>query len=600
MRRFIGPILTILCLVTTSAWAAPTPKSALAPADESFQYIPANSIIVVQLNGHERIKQRMTKMIENALPDQAKQIGVQIDKMIGEVMQGRDLKAIRSDARIYLALSDLTKLPDTPEVVVLLPIKDYDDFKKSFLTDDERKTVQKEKGFEAVSIEDIAFYMAPVKGYISLCTNAETAKKISDGKAGGLNSAMSKDTLQAFMDSDVSLFVNVKEINAIFGEQIKQFKGVASGLFNGGGGFGLQGINKSQMDLIKALIDNVFQMVEDGVGFVLALDVRPEGLNLRLLEQFGEKSPTAEALKTSKGEPLTELASLPSGQMSYTVSKLKLQGLTAQLFNGGIAADDEKEETKTKIQKSLKELEGLEITGNLATNQALNQGALQIVDSKDAKKMLATQVDIIKLLGDTSTYANVNIKEKPVVTANALKVADWDLTKIEVKFDLDKTVASLPEEIRETTKTTMKRMLGGETVTTWLAATDKQFITVSAKDAPAAKKLLEQYLDTKKSIGTDPAFQFTRRQLPADASVMMMFDAGPTLASMYGSIKDSVGAVPGLPIMLPELKAKEMKTALIGIAVVLKPEHGSVDVFIPVSAVAEIRKFLGPIFDMDN
>ena len=91
-----------LLLLGTMAQAAPGVKDTPAPLDESINLVPASSTIVLHMNGHERLKQRVNKMVENALPDQSKKLAAQLDTLIAQALDGRDLKAIRGDARIGL------------------------------------------------------------------------------------------------------------------------------------------------------------------------------------------------------------------------------------------------------------------------------------------------------------------------------------------------------------------------------------------------------------------------------------------------------------------------------------------------------------------
>jgi hypothetical protein len=52
-----------------------------------------------------------------------------------------------------------------------------------------------------------------------------------------------------------------------------------------------------------------------------------------------------------------------------------------------------------------------------------------------------------------------------------------------------------------------------------------------------------------------------------------------------------------LPFNLPEsVKPVETKPAFFGAAIVMQPEYGSFDFFLPVTAVQEVRKVLMPLF----
>jgi hypothetical protein len=56
-------------------------------------------------------------------------------------------------------------------------------------------------------------------------------------------------------------------------------------------------------------------------------------------------------------------------------------------------------------------------------------------------------------------------------------------------------------------------------------------------------------------------------------------------------------AMPVLPIKLPdEVKPVQTKTTYLGFAVTLRPENAGLDVFVPVTAVQEMRKVLMPLF----
>ena len=50
------------------------------------------------------------------------------------------------------------------------------------------------------------------------------------------------------------------------------------------------------------------------------------------------------------------------------------------------------------------------------------------------------------------------------------------------------------------------------------------------------------------------------------------------------------------PALPDELKPVKTETSYIGGAVTLKPEYGSFDLFLPVTAVQEIRKTVMPLF----
>jgi hypothetical protein len=125
-------------------------------------------------------------------------------------------------------------------------------------------------------------------------------------------------------------------------------------------------------------------------------------------------------------------------------------------------------------------------------------------------------------------------------------------------------------------------------------------LQVTGKDWAEAKGLVEAYLDRGRALEKDAAYQATRKQLPPEATALVALDAPGMVYSIFGVVKDAVAAVPGGPGQLPNLKSPDGKAAFVGIALVLKAPHGSFDMFVPASAVGQVRKLFEPLLDKDQ
>src|SRR5262249_12903332 len=323
MNRLFALGAAVVLLAAGPLTAAPGGKDPTGTPDEALALIPPNAILVVQLNGIDRARDRLDKMLQSAVPDLAAMAAKGINDALAEALNGRNLKGIKGDGRVLVAISEVEKLPDDATLTLLFPVKSADDFKKDFLTDDARNSLTKGGGRETVELEDRdqPFFLVPVSGYVAICTDKETAQKYAKGEIGGIASHVSKETARAFLDADVALFVNVKEVNAKYGDQIKTFKGLADLFLKQDGA---PGVSKAQMEQIKGVIAAAFQGLEDGTAAVLALEFRPDGANLKGLAQFGEKTGTNEALKKYKLTALPQLGTLPAGQSMYSASTLNL------------------------------------------------------------------------------------------------------------------------------------------------------------------------------------------------------------------------------------------------------------------------------------
>ena len=430
--------------------------------DSSLGMVPAKSPIVVQVNGLEKARNRLGKFLGNALPDLAPKLAKKMEDGIAELAEGRDLKSISADERIYFVVNDLSNLTDNPQFAILLPVSSYAEFKKGFLKDDERKSIKKEDdGFDSIAItgKDEPGYMVDRKNYVVLTNDKEVAKKFAKGDDAGLAKAMSKETAKAFLDQDAAVYVNLKEINRQYGAQIRGFKLLLGPLLQQGGA----GIDKKQAEMFKQMFDSFLSMLEDGVATVIGLDFRPEGVNFRFTAQFASESETNAFLKKLKPSTLAELGSLPGGKLMYSASNFDpTLSKTLSAMMKEVLADDEDEDAKKIVQEAAKEMTENGRVVELVASNALGRG-LTISEYNDGAKALASLLKLYKALTKTGSLGNLPLKSKPEVKENVETVGEYKLSSIKMAFDFDKAVENLPEAGRDAAKAMMIKMAGENT-----------------------------------------------------------------------------------------------------------------------------------------
>lgn len=567
----------------------------------SLNMVPAKAPIVVQLNGLENARNRLGKLLGNALPDLAPKLAKQMDDGLKQLAEGRDLKSISKNGRIYFVISDLNNLFENPQAAILVPVSGYGDFKESFLKEDERKSLKKDDdGFDSVKVEgkEEPYFIVDRKNYVVLTADKNLAKSYAKGDEAGLNKAVSKSTVEAFVGQDISIYVNLKEINKQYGAQIRGLKSLLDlGLMGGG-----MGIDKKQIEMIKQVFNGFLQIMEDGVAVVFGFDFRPEGANIRFMVQFGADSETNSFLKKLKPAALKEIGSLPGGLLTYSASNFDMNlSKTLSTIMKTALADDENEDAKKIIQDALKELSdnnrAFELTGaNIIT------GGLQVAEYKDSAKAVASELKMYKAMSKTSTMGGLPLKDKPVIKENAETVGELKLHSVNLSFDFDKAVQEVPEQVKEATRAMLMKT-AGEKSTLWFGSTNNKVIQVHAKDWTEAKDLLSKFLENKDPLDKDESFQITRKQLPVEATIVVMADSARFIQAMLDMVKEmfEMMPIPGLPGgALPMLKAPKGKPAYFGIAIVLKDEYASFDFFVPVTAVQQVRKMFAPLIDMDN
>ena len=172
------------------------------------------------------------------------------------------------------------------------------------------------------------------------------------------------------------------------------------------------------------------------------------------------------------------------------------------------------------------------------------------------------------------------------------------MARASLVLDLEASAGNIPDEnLRQATIESMKRLVS-ERTTYWFGTDGKRYVQVSGKDWDAARKLLDAYLDGKETVGSDEAFQAVRKQLPAEASQVVIADVGRMLGSFGDYMKAIVEALPAFPgLNLSELKPARGEPTYAGVAVVLKSGSVGVTVAIPPAAVKTGRIVLAPLFE---
>ncbi len=584
------------CWLAAPAAAAPVPGDTPKAGPLPF---PAEAPVVVQVNGVERVKGRVAAMLRTALPDLADKLARQIDAGVDAALDGRQLTAVPADGRVYLVLHDFARLADeAPAVSVLVPVTDYAKFRDTFLTAAERKTFKKgAAGVDTLTMtlgaNEKELFAAAFGGYVALSPDEETAKEYAGKFERATAAALGAGVGESFLAGDAAVYVNMDAVNAKYGAQIQGFKGLIDFAFQQGGAQG-QGVGKKQMEAAKAGIKGLFQGVEDCRGLALGVEFRPDGFNFRLHGRFADDTPTGRVLADERPTAQAGLGDLPRGQMTYTGTFVG-KGVRAMLQSFaqeyGAAEDDE------KGQEAMKKLAaGLAAAGESGQYAAASipVAGIQVSEFKDPTKAVAAMQGMLRGLAEGGTFQNVMLKEKPTVKVDAQKHAGFTLTEVKMSLDLEAALKDLPEGAREAAEASMKRMMK-EKMTFWFGTDGKRYVQINADNWAAAEKLLDGYVGGKDKVSALPGFAVTRKNLPAETSVLGLVEVGQTIAMIGDFMKTMKGQVPNFPADFPDLKAPKGDPAFLGTAITLQPGSARFDFFVPAAAIGIGRQVVEPL-----
>jgi hypothetical protein len=220
---------------------------------------------------------------------------------------------------------------------------------------------------------------------------------------------------------------------------------------------------------------------------------------------------------------------------------------------------------------------------------------IQVQEFQDPARAADAQLKLLQAVSEGGTFQNAFVKGKPDIKPNSQDYKGFKLTYAHLTWDLDKFADAIPGG-GDAAKTAMKKLMG-EGIKMWFGTDGKRYLSVTAKDWDAAKAQIDAYLDGRATLGLEAAYKATRKELPAETTILFLADAGKFTYVMGDYMLAIMKAVPALPFNLPEsMKPVATKTSYLGTAITLKPEHASFDLFLPVAGVQEIRKVIMPLF----
>ena len=594
-----------LLVAVVFAVAVPLVSAAPVPPDGGKGVVfpfPAKAPLVVCLNGYDKARDKLNKLMTAALPKDAPEIRKVLDEQLEKLFEGRKLTAVRKDARVFVVLNDITSLIEgSPAVSVLVPVTKYKEFEESFLTKDELKTIDRgQEGVAAIKTaafgEEEAAFLVDLKEYVAITVHKATADAYTAKYTAGSTDAMGPELGETFIKADVAVYVNMDAINDQFGDQIRAFKGLIDfALMQAAQQGALGGLTKKQVEAVKVMLKGFVQGVEDCRGFVAAGEVRPEGLLVRLQMQFAENTPSSKFLSAETPSALGDLGKLPAGLGTYQASQFgrDIQDLIREMGQE-FSTTDADERGAALIEEHLKDLAaagpGAEFAATLAPGVVIT-----VTSYKDAEKAAKALAKTYKAVGAGGRVGGVVVKTAPRVGDDAEKHRGFTFSSVNLNHDFEATVAGLPDEVKQATLESLKAMTP-EKAAQWIGTDGKVVVRLGAKDFAAAKVLLDNYLDKKNQLGDVVGYKKVREQLPPEANLIVVAEVESAITGLVNSMKGAADAIPGFPRLGPVKKTEGGKNAYIGFAVTIKNDVATITGFVPATSIDVGRKMLDSLF----
>jgi hypothetical protein len=589
-------------LAAAAVLALAGPAAAAPDAPDARLPFPAKAPLVLHVHGIERTKDRLIKMLAALPPAEAQAVKQLIDGGFSQLLTGRKLTAVPRDGRLFVVSHDLTRLGEVPPPLsVLVPVTEYKAFRESFLTEAERKSFEPGDGKidslrSPIFGDEARVYVVNLKGYLALTLDRATAEEYAGNYARADATALGPELAASFLDADVALYANMAVINETHRGDIRDYKELID--------FSLKqaemndmlppGLDRRQLAAARVLVAGLFQGIEDCRGLVLAAEFRPDGLNLRAQARFADDTATAKLLRPERPTPLADLGRLPAGLGTYSATRFgPATAPLTRLLNQTFQAAPDDEAGAARLARLEAEIVA---AGPGAEFAAHGSGAdLIVTDYDDPRKAVAAETALYAGLAPPARVNSVVLKEKPRVTPAAQTHRGFECAEVRLAYDFEATAAGLPELSRGPYLALLRRMTPEKAVF-WIGTDGKRVVRVGAADWPAARKLLDVYLDGKGGVGAEPGFQLTRTNLPADATYVGMYETGYVITTLLDYYRELAKELPGdLPEIGP-VKPPPGPPTYLGVALTLRPQSATVDVFIPGGSMNTAVRMLAPVF----
>ena len=580
LTRLLGLLAIVCCPLL--AGAAPIPAG-LKVKDIKDIPVVADAVLVLQVNGLERIKERVTTMMKAVDANSAKEIGESVDKGFKQLIgEERDLAGLDVKGRFFLAFSsfDVVGGNDIP-MVVCLPVPDYKTFQKKFLTADERKSFRfTSEGVDEIESEQLGktVYLVDDKNGYVIATPSKTTAEAYAAKFDRLTPKGLGDLADTVLENDIAIYFNIERINNLYAAQIGQVKQLLPIIMQQ-----MQNnLPADQLNTVKTYFDSFIRSFEDTKGLAIGLEARAEGANIRLDSTVKAKTPTADFLKDEKPTVLAGLMKLPKGYSTYTASKFGQPFVDLGRTIAELAAAPEDDKTGDAIQKYLdasnqSNIESYTVTTDFTT--------LRLSTPKEPETIAKTKLKAMAMMTPGAKYANLVLKEAPKTKEADQKIGGYTLHKASLVIDFEESLNDGGDAaIKEAALAAMKKATL-EKPNHWFGTDGKNYLEVTAADWPAAKILIEKALADKDSITDDKEAVALRKQLPANATWLMFMDTSSLVNSIVES-RENLPETPGVPgASLPAMQKVKTKGTYMGMSLTVKPTGVRFDTFVPTAAV---------------
>ncbi len=512
-----------------------------APALEAawLKAVPADIDAVIHVRNAGGTRDDLLKMVRAMSPTVADQVEPMLNGAYEQMAAQAPKELVDGPVLALVRLPQADAPGGMPPLAVLAAVKDVPALVKLITRSDAPKSEPQTGGFVKYQGEGEDLFVYEGDGFVAFAPNADIVKAIAAKPSATLDAKLSAPQKQQLLGGDLGTYVNLANVQAQYGEQIEQAKDALMGLLDQAGGQ----MQAGQLEQAKQVYGALFEAIKEGDALAVNLDFSAESLKLSGLATPKAGTAAAKRLATAKVSDAAKLAGLPGDGLLYTYLNIDPESVAAlqSLGGGGFGPAPDSPEAKKAIE-ALKAAGRSENYSVMSFNGSMNVSGLSY--PADAKAMVAAMVTGAE--GGKSSPMVKAVK----VTKDAKTYKGIAFSSSAVTIDLEKLAEA--QAGNPAAADAVKKMFGGDTLTTWYGTDGKAVLSVVAPTWEAAQPKLDVLLSGTGGIGGDAGFKAARGQLPEQVSALMLVNAQQVVKSLAGLIGTFTGGEIPVPADMPK------------------------------------------------
>ena len=421
-------------------------------------------------------------------------------------------------------------------------------------------------------------------GYVFYTENEYEIPTVTAGKTA--MDEMTDAARTVFSSGDVSLFVNVDHLTAVYEEQISLGQEQVSvgldqmrAILAQGSGMNMDAI----IDMYGSMAECIFQGLDDARSLTVAVNVGEEGVLIDEHLEFASSSTTSDFLGGMPTSEMANLEKLPAGSAFYYGVSGGVKELTKWGFEIS-AAMFQSNEDREKLGEILDSMEGLEF-GPMVVSMSIGsvEGGLfkvaGIAEASPGDEVREAMRSATKSMQDIE-FEGIGFRQEATIEEDAETYGNHtaDIVTIKQEYDAAMDPTGMQQKMQQI-------MFGSDGMQSRMLYLDDKYLTTMGGGQDAMRDLLAQ-IESSTSNDLGPA----RKSLLEESNFLVLID----LPSLTGQVLAAVAESEEIPIPIPvdrsTIESLNIVPSYLGFSMGAEPDSLRFRTSIPITQMQGIAK----------